>query len=602
MRKLLLFMLSVLFASASSAQHTFEKTYSFERVLSIIEMPDHTYLGSGDSTTNGRIFRIDQDGNLISAFYPSLRGAPMRINDLIQDPQSGGYAACGFSDDTTGNTNTGFYLLMDSLMNNTDSLFYSGGISGPEADVVLRDTNNDFIVALETFMGAGSGTSEAQKIIYPAANSWTVTAGTNHTPNGFRLTDYNEVLFATYNATAAAAATLRLIDETGATLQSFTITDTAMGGSLVFSCATAQEFNGNSLFGVNIEPNSGPNSVVYLNKLDQTFNVIWEKYIDWGMSVNITAITRTMDSCIVLLLNTANGLAIHKMNSAGDSLWTQFHNRPTSGSGFRFSECSDGGFLIGGTYYDLAFNPFGYVLKTDSLGRLLPDVTVDISGATEFCPGDSVVLNAQSGYTYQWSNGDTTQFTTITTSGDYFVTLTDSSGAQAISDTISVIVFSPVIPIITEDSVQLNSTPAVSYQWYLDSVLIVGATSQSYVPLVNGLYMVEVVDSNGCTSSSAVLVVTDVGIHNNSENNLTTLLYPNPANSKVTLKLHNIKSDQAVISIFNSLGSVVKSGSINITSDSVDKTLDISDLGSGNYFVRISDGRSNQYLKLFIEK
>ncbi|MBK7572658.1 MAG: hypothetical protein IPI10_13880 [Bacteroidetes bacterium] len=148
--------------------------------------------------------------------------------------------------------------------------------------------------------------------------------------------------------------------------------------------------------------------------------------------------TNAQDSCLVLLLSTSNGLALHKVTSSGDSLWTQFHNRPTTGAATRFEECTDRGFVIVGQFNGTV--SYGYILKTDSLGRLLPDATVDISGQMEFCFGDTTILTATIGYDYLWSTGDTTQSILVTTGGNYFVTVTDSIGLQAISDSISILV------------------------------------------------------------------------------------------------------------------------------------------------------------------
>ena len=53
--------------------------------------------------------------------------------------------------------------------------------------------------------------------------------------------------------------------------------------------------------------------------------------------------------------------------------------------------------------------------------------TITASGPLTFCNGGSVTLTAGTASSYLWSNGDTTQSTTVSVSGSYTVTVTDGS-------------------------------------------------------------------------------------------------------------------------------------------------------------------------------
>ena len=60
---------------------------------------------------------------------------------------------------------------------------------------------------------------------------------------------------------------------------------------------------------------------------------------------------------------------------------------------------------------------------------------ISSNGSIQPCVGGSVTLSATSGYTsYLWSNGATTQSTSITSSGSYTVQVTNSSGCTATSN------------------------------------------------------------------------------------------------------------------------------------------------------------------------
>ncbi len=73
----------------------------------------------------------------------------------------------------------------------------------------------------------------------------------------------------------------------------------------------------------------------------------------------------------------------------------------------------------------------------------LPDTTLIINGNLTFCEGDSVILtsaNNPPGYSFTWSNGDTTQAITIKSSGSYYVWITNNYGLFTKSSVIQVVV------------------------------------------------------------------------------------------------------------------------------------------------------------------
>jgi len=127
---------------------------------------------------------------------------------------------------------------------------------------------------------------------------------------------------------------------------------------------------------------------------------------------------------------------------------------------------------------------------------------------TTICGGSSVTIDAGSGFsTYQWSNGDQGQTTTVNSSGTYTVTVTDNIGCQNF-DTVTVNLFpSPNVDLGPDQSIcQGNSTTLdagsgfASYQWST------GATSQTITVSSSGNYSVTVVDNNGCKGDDDVNV------------------------------------------------------------------------------------------------
>lgn len=167
----------------------------------------------------------------------------------------------------------------------------------------------------------------------------------------------------------------------------------------------------------------------------------------------------------------------------------------------------------------------GYtVTVTDSngcKGTSSPPVTVNVNpgltatatavGATSVCAGQTVQLTAgPSNASYQWSNGDSTDTTTITTSGTYFVVATDSNGCLDTSNTVQVSIGSPSASITASgptticqgDSVTLTATTGNAYSWST------GDTTQSITVDTSGSYDVAVTFAGGCTDSAQAIAIT----------------------------------------------------------------------------------------------
>ena len=138
--------------------------------------------------------------------------------------------------------------------------------------------------------------------------------------------------------------------------------------------------------------------------------------------------------------------------------------------------------------------------------------TVTPSGATTFCQGGSVDLNANTvaGATYLWSNGATTEDITVTTSGNYYVTITSSNRCTATSTPIAVTVNPlPTVTIsasgatsfCTGGSVDLTSSQASGNVWSTT------ATTQMITVNASGSYSVTFTDGNSCSNTSNTINV-----------------------------------------------------------------------------------------------
>jgi hypothetical protein len=138
----------------------------------------------------------------------------------------------------------------------------------------------------------------------------------------------------------------------------------------------------------------------------------------------------------------------------------------------------------------------------------LPAPIIAADGPLEFCEGDSVQISTTPSFAgYEWSSGEDTQAITVRRSGAYSVRVSNADGCEAESKVLNVIVHPlPPPPVITRPRTLLESTPAVTWQWYTEDggVLteIPGATGQQYAGKSDVWYRVRIWDENGCTAMS----------------------------------------------------------------------------------------------------
>ena len=593
----------LLFFTQSQAQNTFERLYYFSQASAVEELPDHSFIGCGDSIAIGVVFRVDSLGNQLGSFTPTVRGETMRIFDLKADRLNGGIAVAGYSADASNGDSTITYLLLDNQMQNIDSVFIPGeGVfAGGHSHTLLRTPSNDFFLGITDNQGAGSATSRAEKINYPSTRSWRADIGSHQSNNAIAIDSSGNLMMSSYNASAGSGASIKLFDSGGVLTHSFGITDTIMGGALVFNTVIAPAPNGNYMMGATLNPFATSYSMIYLCQLDSAFNLVWEKYIDWGFGTEIVAITPTSDGGIATLMNTSNGVTLYKTDINGDSAWIQFHNQIPDVNALRFQECADHGFIVAGEQ-GFTSNPHGYLLKTDSMGRVAPNADLTVMGNNPLCEGDAAVIATTPGNFYQWSTGDTTSSITVFSSGAYWVTVTDSQGLQTQSDTLYLIMLTPIQPSVTYANDTLSSSLASAYSWFVNDTAIIGAMDQFYVPVVNGYYQVYVTDLQGCQALSDSFLVTTVGIHENASAQLDATLSPNPTAGQSVLTMHKLRSGMLEISIVNSSSQKVMTLLQNSRNSSKDLqvAIDTSVFTPGVYYLRIRNEGEERVLKLIV--
>ncbi len=218
--------------------------------------------------------------------------------------------------------------------------------------------------------------------------------------------------------------------------------------------------------------------------------------------------------------------------------------------------------------------------------------TIASNGTTTICQGDSVVLTASNANSYFWSNNETTQSVTVSTAGNYSVSISNTDGCFASSSDTTVVVNQlPATPIITANGTTLSSSSTIGNQWFLNGTAITNASSQNYTVAQSGNYTLSVT-INACSSISVPFIYTATGINDPASNNVF-LIIPNPSNGKFRVETGNLNPIQ--IKIYNLIGEVVYESEI------INPEIDISSKLKGIYFIEVSTKEKIYNKKLLIE-
>ena len=251
-------------------------------------------------------------------------------------------------------------------------------------------------------------------------------------------------------------------------------------------------------------------------------------------------------------------------------------------------------FLPSGLILGSDMNNGLYVLQLDSIFLdplpvpLYPGAEIQLTGEANFCEGQSVGLVADSnaGSIEWYMDGELMEQESpqieVSASGVYTATLHDEYCTTQ-SDPVMIQVFVPIVPSLSFANDTLFSSPALSYQWFLDGEPINGATGPFITPLLSGLYSVETVDTNGCGAVSEEFLVTI----NSAAEGLPEgwKIYPNPAQDQIIIEI----SGNGSFTLTDLLGRVLVE-SVFISSVS---QVDLEYLSKGMYVLRLqSEGKA----------
>jgi gliding motility-associated-like protein len=363
----------------------------------------------------------------------------------------GGYADNGLHTTAGGNGGAIVYIIANTLIGNSNSIADSG-----QSVLTYSDA--------ESSGGAGAGGS----VIFNIQNySGSLNINTN---GGFGGSDYNMTIWTTYCHGPGGGGSGGLLWVNGNSL-SPNITYTSQGGvsGLVLnplsSCYNTSfgatkgddggiltnlpQFHGTPYVSIGKDITLCFGKSVLLNATDTFASYLWQ-----DSSTNYTFNANTTGKYYVAVIDSFGC-------RASDTVKVKVENPIIFSLGNDTSICQDKQLLlhapigyvsylwqnnstnstfttsVAGTYYVTITDSFGCMGSDTMLVAIYPKPLVNIGKDTILCPpGATIVLNTKGGFkNYLWQNGSTDSAITVSTIGEYKVTVTDTNGCIA-SDSI----------------------------------------------------------------------------------------------------------------------------------------------------------------------
>ena len=143
----------------------------------------------------------------------------------------------------------------------------------------------------------------------------------------------------------------------------------------------------------------------------------------------------------------------------------------------------------------------------------VPTATITNAGSSVLCSGDSTTLTAPSGMSsYLWSDGSTSQSLSVTSSGNYSVTVTNANGCVATSPTTVITTSQITAPTVTSNgALEFCDGGIVSLavpSGYSSFMWNNGSGFSQIMATTSGDYYTQVINADGCSAYSDTVSVT----------------------------------------------------------------------------------------------
>ncbi len=223
----------------------------------------------------------------------------------------------------------------------------------------------------------------------------------------------------------------------------------------------------------------------------------------------------------------------------------------------------------------------------------IPTINAVSSFSAHCLGGAPVTLTASGALTYTWNNGAFTATTAVspTLVTTYSVAGTDGNGCVGSKMILIAVYPSPTVSAVTSatsicvnETATLTASGANSYVWSNNT----STTNVAVIsPSTTTIYTVTGYALSGCSASYTLSQVVDpcAGVKEIDGRMISTKIYPNPNNGLFTVAVSQI-SEKSAMEVYNNLGQLVYSSSLNTNSVQVD----FSALPQGVYLLKVKEG------------
>ena len=184
--------------------------------------------------------------------------------------------------------------------------------------------------------------------------------------------------------------------------------------------------------------------------------------------------------------------------------------------------------LLAGNYTDTITSDSNCILikeytvlnltSCDTISNTIHVSVTDAYGSDGKIVIESITGEGTAPYTFLWSTGETVDSILNKTAGDYYVTVTDANGCEAIDtftisqlnpcDTVNIIISGNVVnagDTVGSINITIAGTGTAPYTYLWSN----SETTQNIDSLPKGRYTVTVTDANGCTNTATFTVIGD---------------------------------------------------------------------------------------------
>jgi hypothetical protein len=319
------------------------------------------------------------------------------------------------------------------------------------------------------------------------------------------------------------------------------------------------------------------------------------------------------NSCVNTATVTVNVNALPTVNLGADvtqCAGTVTLDAQNSGAMFMWNDSTTAQTLTATTSgtYSVMVTDINGCINTDTINVTInSNPTVSLGSDTTTC-GSTVTLDAQnSGAMFMWSDSSSAQTLNVSSTGTYYVTVTDANGCEG-SDTVTVTINTPptvsgtassTTVCLDDANVTLTGSPAGG-TWSGP-----GVTGNSFDPSVGvgtQTLTYSYTDTTGCSGTADVAVTVNacVGV---AENTLAqgVNVYPNPNNGVFTLAI-NANVGDVVIEVVDMQGRVVYASNENNVQTGFTKQIGMETASSGMYMLRMTSANQVHVVKMNVQR